>query len=105
MADEKLTAADIQNLGEPRAALRNNERELIGAGFCPDCGYRGFVLGPRGGAAINIECGNVECRARFNITSHPHNHAFIVFCDRLPKEGEGGATWNEDGGSWSGDHR
>jgi len=87
------------------AGFATIKRELIGAGFCPDCGYRGFVLGPRGGAAINIECGNVECRARFNITSHPHNHAFIVFCDRLPKEGEGGATWNEDGGSWSGDHR
>ena len=41
--------------------------ESIGRGHCPDCNYRGFVLGPRGGAAQNIECGNVECRHKFNV--------------------------------------
>ena len=32
------------------------------------CGYRGFVLGPRGYNSTNIECGNVACRARFNVS-------------------------------------
>ena len=37
-------------------------------GHCPDCDYRGFVLGPHGGASFNVECGNVACRSRFNLT-------------------------------------
>jgi len=82
-----------------------DEKILIGAGFCPDCGYRGFVLGPRGGVAINIECGNVDCRARFNIVSAPFNHTELLFCDRIPREGEGGTVWDEEGGGWSGAHR
>jgi hypothetical protein len=37
------------------------------SGRCPRCHYRGFVIGPQGGSAINIECGNVECRERYNV--------------------------------------
>lgn len=47
--------------------MRNTLAAKIESGCCPDCGYRGFVLGPRGGSAQNIECGNVACRSRFNV--------------------------------------
>jgi hypothetical protein len=45
------------------------ERAALEKGHCVDCGHRGFVLGPRGGVAINIECANVECRSRYNVTT------------------------------------
>jgi hypothetical protein len=38
-------------------------------GICPECGHRGFVLGPRGGASINVECGNRVCAARYNLVT------------------------------------
>jgi hypothetical protein len=65
--------------------------ERLSAGHCPDCNYRGFVLGPRGGSAMNIECGNLECRARFNITPGLINR--IVWAQRIPKAGHGGSSW------------
>jgi hypothetical protein len=66
----------------------------LNAGHCPDCGYRGFVLGPRGGSAINIECGNVICRARFNVTCGLINR--IVWAQRIPKEDDGGSNWGDN---------
>jgi hypothetical protein len=62
----------------------------ISEGLCPDCGYRGFILGPRGGAAMNIECGSLECRSRWNVTQISGE---VVFCHRIPREREGGAKW------------
>jgi hypothetical protein len=62
----------------------------ISHGRCPDCGYRGFILGPKGGAAQNIECGNVECRARWNVTTFG---GACVFAQRIPREDEGGSHW------------
>lgn len=64
--------------------------DALTTGHCPDCTYRGFVLGPRGGAAINIECGNLQCRARFNVTVWSGS---IVMAQRLPRETEGGTVW------------
>jgi hypothetical protein len=64
----------------------------IASGHCPVCSYRGFVLGPRGGMSINIECGNVGCRARFNVAS-AFTHR-IVFAQRIPKQSEGGSDWD-----------
>lgn len=55
-------------------------------GYCPDCRHRGFLLGPRGGAAINIECGNLECRSRFNVT--PMGWGVMVFVERIPRATE-----------------
>jgi len=72
--------------------LDNDDAELIGDGYCPDCGNRGFVLGPRGGASINIECANNACRARFNVTPLPHSHR-PAFVERIPKQSEGGSDW------------
>lgn len=71
----------------------------IDSGHCPDCGHRGFVLGPRGGSAMNIECGNVACLARFNIGQHPFNHT-IVMAHRIARRGpEGGAdNWGYEPG-------
>jgi hypothetical protein len=72
--------------------LNGEQLKRLGHGYCPDCGYRGFVLGPRGGAAINIECGNLDCRARFNVTPFPAMPA-LAFAERIAKESEGGAEW------------
>jgi hypothetical protein len=60
-------------------------------GFCPDCGHKGFVLGPRGGASINIECGG--CRARFNVAQGLGSHR-LVMAHRIERESEGGARWS-----------
>ena len=70
--------------------MSDGDKEQLGRGHCPDCGYRGFVLGPRGGVAINIECGNMECRARFNVTPYAGT---MLFAERIPRERDGGARW------------
>jgi len=44
--------------------------DILTAGQCPTCGKRGFVLGPRGGQSINIECANLKCRVRFNVATY-----------------------------------
>lgn len=41
--------------------------DALTAGHCPYCRYRGFVIGPMGTGMTNIECGNVNCRERFNV--------------------------------------
>lgn len=64
--------------------------ETITRGFCPDCGGRGFVLGPRGGAAINIECANLHCRARWNVSPWA---GVMAFAHRIPRRAEGGQQW------------
>jgi hypothetical protein len=66
------------------------ERDCINSGHCPDCNYRGFILGPRGGAGINIECGNTNCRARFNVTPYGGK---VVMAERIEREIEGGSVW------------
>lgn len=73
--------------------LTADQWDRIGEGYCPDCDHRGFVLGPRGGAAINIECGNVECRSRFNVVAGVFNHAGLIYVERLPSEAMGGNKW------------
>jgi hypothetical protein len=35
---------------------------------CPDCGSKGFYVGPSGGMSTNIFCVNRACRSGFNIT-------------------------------------
>lgn len=67
--------------------------EKIDDGHCPDCDHRGFVLGPRGGSGMNIECGNIACGSRFNISQHPYNH-HIVMAHRISNRGEPGAASN-----------
>jgi hypothetical protein len=57
-------------------------------GIAPDCGYRGFVLGPRGELAINIECGSPSCRARFNVGASQYSHKVIIG-ERIPKPSYG----------------
>ena len=59
----------------------------ITQGHCPDCNYRGFILGPRKGGGQNIECASLECRARFNV----HTSAgWVVIAERIKRESEGG---------------
>lgn len=47
--------------------LGDAELARLTAGHCPQCNYRGFVIGPAGGQSINVECGNLECRNRYNV--------------------------------------
>lgn len=75
--------------------LTKDQAERILSGHCPDCEYRGFVLGPRGGAAQNIECGNVECRARFNIVPLP-TVPMSLWGQRIEKQRDGGFTWGSE---------
>ena len=63
--------------------LTEDELLRMSMGLCPDCGYRGFLLGPRGGAAQNIECGSLACRSRFNVTNM--GWQMIVMGQRLGK--------------------
>jgi len=62
-------------------------------GHCPDCGYRGFVIGPQGGMAINIECGG--CRNRFNVS---YFGGQVVMAHRLESRAEGGPEWRSEPG-------
>lgn len=64
-------------------------------GHCPDCGYRGFVHGPQGGMATNIECGNLACRSRFNVT---YFGGQVVMAHRLESRAEGGVEWPSEPG-------
>ena len=65
-----------------QATTESDLRRLTG-GFCPRCGYRGFVLGPRpdGGASItcNIECGRSTCRARYSVLFNNYASAVVGF--------------------------
>lgn len=70
--------------------MTEHERLAINDGDCPDCGERGFVIGPRGGMAINIECANLDCRARFNVALYSGRAQMV---ERLPKVSEGGLPW------------
>lgn len=45
---------------------------------------------------MNIECGNLKCRARFNIAQASTSHR-IIWAERIPSEAEGGADWR---GEW-----
>jgi hypothetical protein len=38
---------------------------------------RSFVFGPRGGASMNIECGHLDHRARFNVLQLPASHYIL----------------------------
>lgn len=49
------------------AQLEESELKTISKGYCPACRMRGFVIGPAGGAMLNIECAHIRCRDRFNI--------------------------------------
>lgn len=60
-------------------------------GNCPDCGYRGFVIGPMAGPTpmhINIECGG--CRKRFNAVFYSGR---VVTAHRIESVAEGGLRW------------
>jgi transcription elongation factor Elf1 len=71
--------------------LSKPEVERINAGYCPDCGHRGFVLGPRGGMSTNIECGG--CGSRFNIAQTSVSHHVVLWGERIPRLDEGGTDW------------
>ena len=43
--------------------ISNANLERLNEGECPDCGGRGFQLGPRGGLALNVRCAG--CGATF----------------------------------------
>lgn len=67
-----------------------DELQMLNEGECPTCGNRGFVLGPRGGLNLNIECADVECRSRYNVTLFA---GAIQHAHRIEKRSEGGLRW------------
>lgn len=70
--------------------VSDEDRAKLNAGRCPECGGRGFVLGPRGGMNQNIECAQVTCRARFNVAIFA---GAIQHAQRIEKRVEGGPRW------------
>jgi len=64
--------------------------EAISKGDCPSCGHRGFVIGPWGGASINIECANPRCRERFNVTLVSGT---ALIGQSIEREIDGGSEW------------
>ena len=69
------------------------EQRMISTGHCPDCSSRGFVLGPQGGMAINIECADLACRARFNVAFYS---GMVLTAQRIERQAEGGVSWPSD---------
>jgi hypothetical protein len=68
--------------------MSDDEEQLadtLSSGHCPDCKQRGFVLGPMAGHAINIECANVKCRARYNVALFGGN---VMFAQRIERSSE-----------------
>jgi hypothetical protein len=60
---------------------------------CPDCGYRGVCIGPMAVGvvtAVNVECGNLNCRHRFNVSYYAGQ---AQFAHRLESAAEGGVLW------------
>jgi hypothetical protein len=70
--------------------LKPDDLARLSAGTCPRCGDRGFVIGPAGGAALNIECANLSCRARFNVVFRS-GEALMGHVN--PREKDGGGRW------------
>jgi hypothetical protein len=73
--------------------LTTPQLRRIGQGHCPDCGHRGFVIGPQGGININIECGNLACRSRFNAAFYGGS---VVTAHRIESRAEGGPAWGSE---------
>jgi hypothetical protein len=70
--------------------LGPDDLALISAGNCPICGNRGFVIGPAGGAALNVECSSLPCRARYNVV---YFSGRALMAHPIPREDEGGSVW------------
>lgn len=64
--------------------------QRLDAGHCPKCEQRGFVIGPKGGLNINIECANLDCRTRFNVAFFSGR---VQHAQRIPKRSDGGIAW------------
>jgi hypothetical protein len=73
-----------------RYELNEAAMEMITRGSCPICARRGFVLGPMGASAINIECANLDCRRRFNVALFAGE---VMMAQQIEKRGEGGPVW------------
>ena len=73
-----------------RGRVGDDELITLNKGHCPTCNGRGFVLGPRGGLNVNIECANLACRERYNVAVFSGN---IMNAQRIEKRAEGGEPW------------
>ena len=68
----------------------DDDLDALTHGVCPDCQGVRWYLGPRGGAARNIECAG--CGSRFNVTPLPRE-GILVFCHRIERGDRTGAFW------------
>jgi len=84
-SSERLIISALKDQFKRDSSMRNEltdgELVMMSSGVCPNCGYRGFALGPRGGASINIEC--CGCHQRFNVCNIGWA---IVMAQRLPMD-------------------
>jgi hypothetical protein len=69
----------------------SDDLDSLACGVCPDCRSARWYLGPRGGAARNIECAG--CASRFNVTLLVHE-GVLVFHERIPRGGRAGPYWD-----------
>lgn len=76
---------------KPAVISREELEQALADGRCPDCRDAWWRLGPRGGAARNIEC--KRCKSRFNVTRFMGQ---LIFAQRIPSEADGGSHWRED---------
>jgi hypothetical protein len=90
MNDDTNAAARVTLENVDTRELDDAECEAMTRGHCPACNGRGFILGPQGGAATNLECANLECRARFNVVNLSGQ---IIMAQTIPRESEGGIAW------------
>lgn len=72
-----------------------DEGVALQRGRCPDCGGRGFVIGPMAGGGIpltqiNIECADLSCRARFNVAFYSGE---VIHAHRIETRAQGGPAW------------
>jgi hypothetical protein len=70
--------------------MTTDVRASLSAGQCPDCGGRGFVLGPMAGINLNIECASLACRVRFNVTLYS---GAVLLAQRIETRSQGGVPW------------
>jgi hypothetical protein len=70
--------------------LPQHALDTLTRGHCPVCEQRGFIIGPQGGAAINIECAFLDCRARFNVVMFGGR---CLMAQEIECEAQGGSVW------------
>jgi hypothetical protein len=86
-----VVAETFKNWQRPSASCDLPEdqlRYIHDANKCPYCkSAHGLYQGPRGGASVNVFCGNPDCDSRFNVVDPSFGFVGIgQFTGRCPKD-------------------